>query len=123
MKGVGYPPPGHSLACARVRAREGGTRLSPALGVLYCIECGRWSGELGTGWVAMRCDDPDAAAVDEPSIALYCPPCAAGEFGYRADVAAKYVCAWEPLPLSVELARAFSHDGSATSRDVQRCDR
>ena len=56
----------------------------------------------------MRCDDPDAAAVDEPSIALYCPPCAAGEFGYRPEAAANYVCAWEALPLSMEPARAFS---------------
>jgi hypothetical protein len=25
------------------------------------------------------------------------PPCAASEFGYRPDVAANYVCAWEPI--------------------------
>jgi hypothetical protein len=29
---------------------------------------------------------------------VYCPPCAAAEFGYRPDVAEKYVCAWDPLP-------------------------
>jgi hypothetical protein len=60
--------------------------------VLYCVECGCCS-ELGRGWVATRCDDPD------PDIALYCPPCAAAEFGFRPDVAANYVCAWEPRPL------------------------
>ena len=65
---------------------------------LYCIECGCCSGDVGKGWVAMRCDDPDPDMGDEPSIALYCPPCAAGEFGYRTDFAAHYVCAWEPLP-------------------------
>lgn len=27
--------------------------------MLYCVKCGCCSGELGKGWVAMRCDDPD----------------------------------------------------------------
>jgi hypothetical protein len=67
--------------------------------VLYCIECGCCGGQLGKGWVAVRRDDPDPDEGDrEPAIAIYCPPCAASEFGYRPDVAAKYVCAWEPLP-------------------------
>lgn len=66
--------------------------------MLYCIECGCCSGELGQGWVAFRCDDPDPDEGDnEPAVALYCPPCAAAEFGYRPDLAADYVCAWEPL--------------------------
>ena len=56
------------------------------MSVLYCVECGCCSGELGKGWVAMRCDDPDPDMGDEPTIALYCPPCAAGEFGNRPDV-------------------------------------
>ena len=42
--------------------------------VLYCVECGCCSGELGKGWVAMRCDDPST------------------------DIAESYVCAWDPLP-------------------------
>ena len=46
----------------------------------------------------MRCDDPDPDVHDPPAIALYCPPCAASEFGYRPDVAANYVCAWDPIP-------------------------
>ena len=67
--------------------------------MLYCIECGCCSGELGKGWVAFRCDEPDPDEGDaEPGVAVYCPPCAAAEFGYRPDVAATYVCAWEPLP-------------------------
>ena len=41
--------------------------------VLYCVECGCCSGEVGKGWVAMRCDDPDPDMGDEPTIALYCP--------------------------------------------------
>jgi hypothetical protein len=66
---------------------------------LYCIECGCCCGEFGRGWVAFRCDDPDPDEGDpEPAIALYCPPCAAAEFGYRPDVAAEYVCIWDPLP-------------------------
>ena len=64
--------------------------------VLYCVECGCCSGELGQGWVAFRCDDPDET--EPPALALYCPPCAAAEFGYRPDAAASYVCAWEALP-------------------------
>ena len=64
--------------------------------MLYCVECGCCSGELGQGWVALRCDEPDPDEGDtEPAIALYCPPCAAREFGYRPDLAARYVCAFE----------------------------
>ena len=64
--------------------------------MLYCEECGCCSGELGKGWSAWLCADPDG--VDEPSIVVYRPPCAAAEFGYRPDLAESYVCAWEPLP-------------------------
>jgi len=66
--------------------------------VLYCSECGCCSGELPKGWVAYRCDDPDKDNA-EPGVAVYCPPCAAAEFGYRPDVAATYVRAWEPPPV------------------------
>lgn len=72
------------------------------MGVLYCEECGCCSGELGKSWVAYMCDDPDGA--DEPRIVVYCPPCAAAEFGYRPDIAANYVCAWEPLPIQASEA-------------------
>lgn len=64
--------------------------------VLYREECGCCSGELGAGWTAFVCDDPDE--IEEPRIAVYCPPCAAAEFVYRPDIAANYVSAWEPLP-------------------------
>lgn len=66
------------------------------VGVLYCEERGCCSGELGKGWVAYECDDPDG--VDVPGILDYCPPCACAEFGHRPDIAANYVCAWEALP-------------------------
>ena len=56
----------------------------------------RCSGELGKGWVAFLGEDPDA--VDAPSAVVYCPVCAAAEFGYRPDIAANCVCAWEPIP-------------------------
>ena len=64
--------------------------------MLYCQECGCCSGELGKGWAAFVADDPDDD--DPPEIVVYCPPCAASEFGYRPDLAEAYVCAWEPLP-------------------------
>jgi len=66
--------------------------------VLYCVECGCCSGELGRGWVAFCYGNSDPDEGDEAGIAVYCPPCAAAEFGYRPDAAATYVCAWEPLP-------------------------
>lgn len=68
--------------------------------MLYCVECGCCSGELGRGWVAFRCDEPDDPDENgtEPAVAIFCPPCAMAEFGYRPDVAATCVCAWEPLP-------------------------
>jgi hypothetical protein len=64
--------------------------------VLYCEECGCCS-ELGKGWTANNVAyDPEDG---EPAcVAVYCPPCATKYFGYRPDVAARYVCVWEPLP-------------------------
>jgi hypothetical protein len=64
--------------------------------VLYCGECGCCAGALPRGWAAFLSEDPDG--IDEPGIAVYCPVCAAREFGYRPDVAERYVRAWEPLP-------------------------
>jgi hypothetical protein len=65
--------------------------------VLFCIECGCCSGELGKGWAAFRCKDPDTAKSDTSSaIAIYCPVCAAAEFGFRPEAAANYVRGWEP---------------------------
>lgn len=65
--------------------------------MLYCVECGCCSGEVAKGWTAFCCDDPrDEHA--EPALALYCPPCAAAEFGSRPDIAARYVRAWERPP-------------------------
>lgn len=67
--------------------------------MLYCVECGCCSGELGQGWVAYACDDPDG--IDESRIAIYCPACAATEFGYRPGVGTSYVRAWEPITRQV----------------------
>ena len=64
--------------------------------MLYCEECGCCSGDLGKGWAAFVCYDPDE--LDPPTLIVYCPPCAASEFEYRPDVASNYVCAWEPIP-------------------------
>jgi hypothetical protein len=68
--------------------------------MLYCMKCGCCSGELGKGWAAFRCDDPDEN--DPPALAVYCPVCAAAEFGYRPDVAATYVRGWEPISSETE---------------------
>ena len=60
--------------------------------VLRCAECGCVSVD-GAGWVGKSAfaADEDAA----PSTAMYCPPCAAAEFGYRTDEAESYHCVWE----------------------------
>ena len=63
--------------------------------MLHCEECGCCS-ELGKGWVGEISFDPKDSA--SPCVVVYCPPCAATEFGYRSGVAATYVCVWEPLP-------------------------
>ena len=34
---------------------------------------------------------------EPPKVIVFCPPCAASEFGYRPCWDG-YVCAWEPLP-------------------------
>jgi hypothetical protein len=84
--------------------------------VLYCIECGCCSGELGKGWVAFRCDEPDPDEPDEgrSMIAIYCPSCATREFGYRPEVGAGYVRSWEP-----GTAAPPRPDGSAPDRMVE----
>ena len=64
--------------------------------MLHCDFCGCCSTNRGKGWVARLADDHDA--IDGPVVAVYCPPCANTVFGYRPDVAAEYVCFWEPLP-------------------------
>jgi len=46
--------------------------------VLVCVECGRVSGDAATGWRAYREDLPDEN--DPPSVAIFCPICAAREF-------------------------------------------
>ena len=66
------------------------------MALLFCVEYGCCSGEVGQGWVAFLGDDPDG--IDPPSAVVYCPVWAAAEFGYRPKIAADYVCAWEPLP-------------------------
>ena len=45
-----------------------------------CVECGCTSDPLWTGWLAYRVDDPETDP--NPELGLYCPGCAAREFGY-----------------------------------------
>ena len=72
--------------------------------MLCCIECGCCAGEIGHGWTAWICNDPDE--LEPPTVAVYCLPCAAARFGYRPDVAEAYVRAWEPnTPRAAEWRR------------------
>jgi hypothetical protein len=64
--------------------------MNPLDGLLQCIECGCVNGELGRGWAAYHTQDPDDPD-DPPGIAVYCPPCAASEFGLRPEAADSYV--------------------------------
>jgi hypothetical protein len=40
--------------------------------------------EDGPGWVAFLVDDPDG--IEEPSVAIVCPPCAAEGLRYESRV-------------------------------------
>lgn len=46
-----------------------------------CVECGRRSDVLWTGWRGYRVDDPETDS--RPELGFYCPDCAAREFGSR----------------------------------------
>jgi len=46
-----------------------------------CVECGRRSDPLWTGWRGYRTDDPETDS--KPELGFYCPDCAAREFGQR----------------------------------------
>lgn len=76
-------------------ACPGGTPGGGDAAMLHCGQCG-CSGELGMGWVTFVRADADEGD-DTPWTGEYCPPCAAARFGYRPDVAEKYVCVWEPV--------------------------
>ena len=64
--------------------------------MLECDFCGCYSPDPTEGWVAFPKED--YAGIDEPMCVVYCPRCAAAEYGHRPDVAAEYVCIWEPQP-------------------------
>ena len=68
--------------------------------MLECDFCGCYSPKPVRGWVALYRADPDG--IDEPRLAIFCPPCAASEYGYRPDVAANYECSWKPQPSTNE---------------------
>ena len=54
-------------------------RVDHTVGRLCCVECGSLSSLDASGWRAYRTDEPFTE--DLPTIALYCPSCAAREFG------------------------------------------
>ena len=68
--------------------------------MLECDFCGCYSPKPVRGWVALYRADPDG--IDEPRLAIFCPPCAASEYGYRPDVAANYECVWKLQPPTSE---------------------
>jgi hypothetical protein len=57
--------------------------------MLESEECGCVSGELGRGWAAFVADDPDDP--EPPPIIVYCPVCAAAEFGHRPEASEDHV--------------------------------
>jgi len=69
---------------------------------LLCAECGCVTLDP-RGWVGKGAfgDDDDVAT---PTAAMYCPPCAAGKFGYRTDVTDTYECVWPAFPEDVSLS-------------------
>ena len=75
-------------------------RLPWPAAMLECDFCGCYSPKPGKGWVALYRYDPNG--IDEPRIAIFCPPCAAAEYGFRPDVAVDYECIWEPPPTHEE---------------------
>ena len=54
--------------------------------MLECDFCGKYSAQPGKDWVAYHGDDSDG--FDESRVSVFCPPCAAAEFGYGSDAAA-----------------------------------
>ena len=82
-------PPATSRSCAsgcgRIDAIGSHARASPAptvpAAMLECDFCGCYSPKPGKGWFAVRRYDPEG--IDGVSVAVFCPPCAAAEFGHR----------------------------------------
>jgi hypothetical protein len=68
-----------------------------------CQECGGTRGELGKGSDAYASEHPDG--IENPCIIVYCPPCAAAEFGDRPAAAENDVCAWYPAFAPIPPAR------------------
>jgi hypothetical protein len=60
--------------------------------MLECDFCGCYSPKPEKGWMAY-----EYASIDEPSVLMYCPTCAAAAFGHRPDLAAEHVCTRKPL--------------------------
>ena len=46
--------------------------------LLVCVQCGSLSGLYARGWRGYRTDDPELDP--EPTLAFFCPTCAAREF-------------------------------------------
>ena len=60
--------------------------------MLECDFCACYSPEPGKGWAAYLWDDE----IDAPGVRVYCPVCANTWFGLRPEVAAMYLCMWNP---------------------------
>ena len=61
------------------------------------------------GWVVYLEGEP--TRLGESGVVIYCPPCAAASFGFRPDVAAGYICIFDPPP----------SEAMTTSPNLARC--
>jgi hypothetical protein len=62
--------------------------------LLTYAECGCSSDEEARGWAAFSGEDTEG--IEPTSLLIFCPVCAAKEFGYRPERAEEYTCAWSP---------------------------
>ena len=74
------------------------TAPTVAWAMLECDFCGCYTPKPGKGWVAYLGGGGEPARIDESGVVIYCPPCAAAFFGFRPDVAARYICIFDPPP-------------------------
>jgi hypothetical protein len=64
------------------------------VGILECEQCGCASRGKAKGWAGFIGEDADGE--ESPYFAVFCPRCAAEEFGYRTETGQCYVCSWLP---------------------------
>lgn len=81
--------------------------------MLECDFCGCVAFHADKGWAAYHRNDPEG--IDEPRVALFCPPCAAAVHGLLPEIAAIYVRAEDVRGL---LAGALENNQHRVPRGV-----